>query len=204
MSIEDIFPEPDSPMAAATTEEVVDAARARIAELEAERDDFRERWMRSEAESANVRARAKRDVDETRQYAVQKFARDVAEAADNLKRGIDSLPSPRAEEPEIVARMREGFEGVERAFVALLERHGIARTDPTGATFDPNLHQAMAEQDSAEHPPGTVLQAWTPAWTLNGRLLRPAMVVVAKTSHPQPTPATTSSVELGDRLDTIA
>ncbi len=201
MSIEDIFPQPE-PVAAETSDEVMDAARARIAELEAERDDFRERWMRSEAEIANVRARARRDVDETRQYAVQKFARDVAEAADNLKRGIDSLPAPRPDQPEIVARMREGFEGVERAFVALLERHGIARVDPTGAAFNPDLHQAMAEQESAEHPPGTVLQAWTPAWTLNGRLLRPAMVVVAKAAHPAP--ATGPVHEVGDRLDTIA
>ena len=69
----------------------------------------------------------------------------------------------------------------------LLERNGIKREDPTGTAFDPNLHQAMSEQDSAEHPPGTVIQAWTPAWTLNGRLLRPAMVVVAKV--PAGTPA---------------
>jgi molecular chaperone GrpE len=64
--------------------------------------------------------------------------------------------------------------------VALLERNGIRRDDPTGAAFDPNLHQAMAEQESGEHPPGTVIQAWSAAWTLNGRLLRPAMVVVSK------------------------
>ena len=207
MSIEDIFPEPEPPVATVTPDEVMDAARARIAELEAESGDFRERWMRSEAEIANVRARAKRDVDETRQYAVQKFARDVAESADNLKRGIDSLPAPRGDEPEIVARMREGFAGVERAFVGLLERHGIVRSDPTGAAFDPNLHQAMAEQETAEHPPGTVLQAWTPAWTLNGRLLRPAMVVVAKAAAPaapEPAPAPMSGAELGDRLDTTA
>ena len=200
MSTEEVFPEGEPFVAAESPDEVMEAARARIAELEAERDDFRERWMRSEAESANVRARAKRDVDETRQYAVQKFARDVAEAADNLQRGIDSLPPTRDDEPEIVARMREGFTGVERAFVALLERHGIVRTDPTGASFDPNLHQAMAEQESAEHPPGTVLQAWTPAWTLNGRLLRPAMVVVAKAGV---APAS-ASLPLGDRLDTTA
>jgi len=200
MSTEEVFPEGEPLIAAESPDEVMEAARARIAELEAERDDFRERWMRSEAESANVRARAKRDVDETRQYAVQKFARDVAEAADNLQRGIDSLPAARDDEPEIVARMREGFAGVERAFVALLERQGIVRTDPTGASFDPNLHQAMAEQESAEHPPGTVLQAWTPAWTLNGRLLRPAMVVVAKSGAAP----TTANPPVGDRLDTTA
>jgi len=171
-----------------TPEQQVRAAMARIAALEAERDDMKDRWVRAEAETANVRARAKREVDETRQYAVQKFARDVAEAAENLRRGLDSLPPPGAGEPEMLAKLREGFEGVERSFLAVLERNGISREDPTGAQFDPNLHQAMAEQESREHPPGTVIQAWTPAWTLNGRLLRPAMVVVAKApSAEQPT-----------------
>ena len=171
----------EAAMASADTPEaLMEAATARIAELEAERNELRERWMRAEAETANVRARAKREVDETRQYAVQKFARDVVEAAENLRRGLDALPAAHGNEPEIVTRMRDGFEGIERSFVALMERNGIARVDPTGSLFDPNLHQAMAEQPSAEHPPGTVLQAWTAGWTLNGRLLRPAMVVVAK------------------------
>jgi molecular chaperone GrpE len=161
------------------------AATARIAELEAERDDFRDRWMRAEAETQNVRHRSKREVDETRQYAVQKFARDVAEAADNLKRGVEAVPVAVEGEPAIVAKLRDGFIGVERSFVALLERNGIKREDPTGAMFDPNLHQAMSEQETADHPPGTIIQAWTPAWTLNGRLLRPAMVVVAKAVAPE-------------------
>ena len=153
---------------------------AEIAQLTAERDDMRDRWIRAEAEMANVRARAKRDVDDTRQYAVQKFAADVVEVAQNLRRGLSSLPAQTADEPEIVTKLRDGFEGVERSFVATLERNGIQRIDPTGQPFDANLHQAMAEQPSDEHPAGTVMQAWTAAWTLNGRLLRPAMVVVAK------------------------
>jgi molecular chaperone GrpE len=170
----------ETPEAEQTPEQIMRAASARIGTLEAERDDFRDRWMRAEAEAANVRARAKREVDETRQYAVQKFARDVVEAAENIRRGIDSLPPAADGESETVTKLRDGFEGVERAFVALLERNGIVRADPTGQKFDANLHQAMAEQESADHEPGTVLQAWTQAWTLNGRLLRPAMVVVAK------------------------
>ncbi len=156
------------------------ALAAAIAALQAELAEMRDRWLRSEAEIANVRARARREVDETRQYAVQKFARDVVEAAENLKRGLDSIPPARDGEPEIVVKLRDGFAGVERNFVALLERNGIRRDDPTGAAFDANLHQAMAEQESAEHPPGTVIHAWTAGWTLNGRLLRPAMVVVSK------------------------
>ncbi|HEY2133230.1 MAG TPA: nucleotide exchange factor GrpE [Acetobacteraceae bacterium] len=162
------------------TDALMQAASARIAELEAELSEMRERWMRSEAEIQNVRHRAKRDADDARQYAVQSFAKDVVEAAENLKRGLDSIPAPALGEAEIIGSLREGFAGVERSFIALLERNGIKRIDPTGAMFDPNLHQAMGEQETTEHPPGTVLQAWTAAWTLNGRLLRPAMVVVAK------------------------
>jgi molecular chaperone GrpE len=163
-----------------TPEQVMQAATARIAELEAELAEMKDRWVRAEAETANVRARTRREIDETRQYAVQKFGADVAEAAENLRRGLDAIPPAAAHEPEIVGRLREGFAGVERSFLALLERNGIKREDPTGQKFDPNLHQAMAEQESAAHPPGTVMQAWTQGWTLHGRLLRPAMVVVAK------------------------
>ena len=136
--------------------------------------------MRAEAETANVRTRAKRDADDARQFATQKFAKDVAEAAENLRRGLDAIPPATNDEPAIVSRVRDGFTGVERSFIDLLERNGVKREDPTGAVFDPNLHQAMAEQETDAHPPGTVIQAWTQAWTLNGRLLRPAMVVVAK------------------------
>jgi molecular chaperone GrpE len=169
-------------------EDLMAEAAKRIAELETERDDFRDRWMRAEAENQNVRNRAKREVDETRQYAVQKFAKDVVEAAENLRRGISSLPAQEQGEPDIVTKLRDGFEGVERSFVALLERNGIAGDDPIGKPFDANLHQAMAEQATSEHPPGTVVQAWSRAWTLNGRLLRPAMVVVAK-AEGEPAPA---------------
>jgi molecular chaperone GrpE len=163
-----------------TPEQVMQAAAARIADLEAELGEMKDRWMRAEAETANVRARSHREVNETRQYAVQKFAQDVVEAAENMHRGLESLPAQAEGEPEIVSRLREGLEGIERNFVAILERNGIKREDPTGAPFDPNMHQAMAEQESAAHAPGSVMHAWTPAWTLNGRLLRPAMVVVAK------------------------
>jgi len=163
-----------------TPEALMAAASARIAELEAERDEMKDRWVRAEAETANVRARGRREVEDARQYAVQSFAKDVVEAAENIRRGLDALPAATEADPELVTRLRTGFEGVERSFLGLLERHGIARTDPTGAAFDPNLHQAMSEQESPAHTPGTVIQAWTAAWTLHGRLLRPAMVVVAK------------------------
>jgi molecular chaperone GrpE len=166
-------------------EQALQAAAERIAALEAELADMKERWMRAEAENANVRARAKKDVDDTRQYAVQKFAADVVDAADNLNRGIASLPPATDDQPAIVGKVREGLEGVERSFVSTLERNGIKREDPVGRPFDPNLHQAMAEQETDLHPPGTIIQAWSQGWTLNGRLLRPAMVVVSKAPAPE-------------------
>lgn len=169
-----------------TAEELMTAASARIGALEAELAEMKDRWMRAEAETQNVRIRSRREVDETRQYAVQKFAADIAEAAENLRRGLEALPAPQPGEPTIIARMRDGFAGVERSLLGALERNGIRREDPTGKPFDPNLHQAMGEQPSHDHPPGTVLQAWTPGWTLNGRLLRPAMVVVAKAPASEP------------------
>jgi molecular chaperone GrpE len=181
-------PEPAANEESPPPDGIMVVATARIAELEAEVAELRDRWMRAEAEMANVRARAKREAEEARLFAVQKFGRDVVEAAENMKRGLESIPPATEGEPELVTRLREGFEGVERSFLALLERNGIVRQDPTGASFDPNLHQAMSQQETTEHPPGTVVQAWTQAWTLNGRLLRPAMVVVSKAPAEAGTP----------------
>ena len=172
-------PFPGQPAPGSQDATFLDAAD-RIRALEAERDDFRDRWVRGEAEMQNLRTRTKREVDEAGKYAVQKFARDVVEAAENLRRGIDTLPKTQPGEPEIVTKVREGFEGVERSFIGLLERNGITPEEPVGKMFDANLHQAMAEQPSDEHPAGTILQAWSRGWLLNGRLLRPAMVVVSK------------------------
>lgn len=169
-----------APAAIHTTEVPQATEGERLAALEAEVQELRDKWLRAEAEMQNLRARARREADEARLFAVQKFARDVVETAENLRRGLESLPAAEVGEPEVIAKLRAGFEGTERAFVAMLERHGVQRVDPAGTAFDPELHEAMAEQPAPEGvAPGTVIQAWTPAWTLNGRLLKPAMVVVA-------------------------
>lgn len=145
--------------------------------------DFRDRWMRAEAEIANVRSRAKRDVDEARQYAVQKFATDVVEGVENLHRGLESLPRPGAGEPDLLSSLRTGFEGIERNFLTLLERHGVSREDVAiGEAFDPERQQAMSEQEATTAKSGTILHVLSAGWALNGRLLRPAMVIVAKAS----------------------
>jgi molecular chaperone GrpE len=179
-SPETVTTAPGGPAFETPHEALMQEAAGRIQALEAELQETKDKWLRGQAEMQNLRARTEREVKEAKLYAVQKFAKDVVEAAENLKRGIDSLPKKTESEPDIVSKLRDGFEGIERSFVALLERNGITRGDPTGAAFDANLHQAMAEQESPDHPPGTILQAWSQTWLLNGRLLRPAMVVVAK------------------------
>ena len=152
----------------------------RIAALEAEVAQLRDRWLRAEAEAQNLRARTERQIADARNYAIQKFARDVVEAAENLRRGLDALPPRRAERGRAAGQAPRRLRKRGAELPGLLERNGIARSDAQGEPFDPELHQAMAEQPATgDVAPGTVLQAWTPAWTLNGRLLKPAMVVVA-------------------------
>ena len=167
-------PETEAPPATEPTPE------ERIAALEAEVAALKDKWLRAEAEMQNLRARTAREVQEARAYATQKFARDVVEAAENLRRGIEALPAKQDGEPEVLQKIRDGIEGVERSFLGILERNGVRSENPTGKPFDPELHQAMAEQPAPEGTAaGTVTACWTPAWTLNGRLLKPAMVVVA-------------------------
>jgi molecular chaperone GrpE len=152
----------------------------RIAALEAELAEMKDRWLRAEAEVQNVRNRARDEVEKARNYAIQKFAADLVEAAENLRRGLDLLPAVAEGEAEIITKMRGGFEGVERFLLQRLEANGVVRKPAQGEPFDPEWHQAMSEAPApAGVAPGTVLQAWSSAWALNGRLLKPAMVVVA-------------------------
>lgn len=182
---QDTPPEGAAPETPAETEAAAAPApeptpEERIAALEAEAASFKDKWLRAEAEMQNLRTRTTREVQEARAYATQKFAKDVVEAAENLRRGIEALPLKQEGEPEVLQKIRDGIEGVERSFLGILERNGVRADTPTGKPFDPELHQAMAEQPAPEGvAPGTVLTCWTRAWTLNGRLLKPAMVVVA-------------------------
>lgn len=169
-----------SPLGPNVAEELMGAAAGRIRELEAELEATKDKWLRAEAEQQNISRRMKSEVESTRQYAVQKFARDVVDSAENFSRALLALPPQAEDEPEIVAKMREGLAASERALIGVLERNGVVREDAVGKPFDPERHQAMAEAPSDQVPAGHVLQAYTPAWTLNGRLLKPAMVVVSR------------------------
>jgi molecular chaperone GrpE len=145
--------------------------------LKRELEEIKDKWLRAEAEVINVRNRAKKDVDEARQYAIQRLAVDVIETAENLKRGLSNIPSS---DDEDIIKLYDGFASIERNLLASLARHGIKGDHPVGAQFDANYHQAVSEIESEEYSSGTIIEAWTNTWTLNGRLLTPAMVVVAK------------------------
>ncbi len=183
-------------------------AATRIKALEDEAGELKDKWLRAEAETQNVRNRARREVEDARAYAVTKFARDVVDAAENLERALASLPPEAEGEPEIVAKLREGVAAIGRSFQGALERNGVSRHEAAGEKFDPERHQAMAEAPSPEVPAGHVIQAWTPAWTLNGRLLKPAMVVVSKgapaAADPSHDPSGDPPSGPGSTLDTEA
>ena len=147
--------------------------------LTAQLAEMHDRWVRSQAEIANVRTRARRDIDDARSYGTQKFANDMVEAAENLRRGLTSLPQQTTDEPKSISGLRSGLAEIERSFLGMLERNGVKMEDPTGAVFTPELHQAIGQSEVSGQPAGTVSHAVSPVWTLNGRLLRPAIVLVA-------------------------
>jgi len=147
-------------------------ARAEIASL-------RDQLLRALAETENLRRRAAREREETRKYAITGFARDLLTVVDNLRRALDALPEE-SREDERFAAFVEGIEMTEREFLAALERHGVRRIEPLGERFDHRYHQAMYEVEDAEHDAGTVVDVMQAGYLIADRLLRPAMVAVAK------------------------
>ena len=153
--------------------------QARVAALEAELAEHKDRLLRALAEAENTRRRTQRERDDAAKYAISGFARDLLSAADNLRRALDSLPEAEAGD----ARTRSLLAGVaatERELLSVFERHGIRRIDPQGEPFDHNLHQAIFEAERADRPPGSIVEVLQPGYVLHDRLLRPAMVGVAK------------------------
>ncbi len=152
---------------------------ARVAALEAELAEYKDRLLRALAEAENTRRRTQRERDDTAKYAVTGFARDLLSAADNLRRALDSLPEAEAGD-ERTRSLLAGVAATERELLSVFERHGIRRVDPQGEPFDHNLHQAIFEAERSDRPPGTIVEVLQPGYVLHDRLLRPAMVGVAK------------------------
>jgi molecular chaperone GrpE len=151
----------------------------RIAALEAELAETKDRMLRALAETENTRRRAAREREEALKYAAAGFARDLLSVADNLHRAIGSLPESEIRD-ERTRGLLEGVAATERELLSAFERHGLKRIDPKGERFDHNFHQAVFEAENSGRPGGTVVEVLQPGWVLHDRLLRPAMVGVAK------------------------
>jgi molecular chaperone GrpE len=133
----------------------------------------------AQAETQNVRRRAEKEVADAHSYAVTKFARDILSVGDNLTRALAAIPAT-AREDEGMKGLVAGLEATERELMAVFERHGIKRIAAIGLPLDPNQHQAMVEIPSADAEPGTIVMEMAPGYLLKDRLLRAAMVGVAK------------------------
>jgi len=152
---------------------------ARVAVLEAELAEHKDRLLRALAEAENTRRRAQRERDDATKYAISGFAKELLSAADNLRRALDSLPEAEVGD-ERTRSLLAGVAATERELLSVFERHGIRRIDPVDERFDHNLHQAICEVEHGDRPPGTIVEVLQPGYLLHDRLLRPAMVGVAK------------------------
>lgn len=170
----------ETPIAEVTEAEPAPDLAAKIAELEAELAAAQEKTLRAMAETENVRRRLEQAAEDRGKFAVSGFAKDVLPVADNLRRALESLPPDAKESDSIAAKLIEGVELVERSFQSALERHGVKKVESIGQLLNPHLHQAMMEVDDPSHTAGTILIEMQAGYTLNGRLLREAMVGVAK------------------------
>jgi molecular chaperone GrpE len=147
--------------------------QAALAAAEARALESRDMYMRALAEIDNVRKRAARDVEQAHKYAVDRFANDLVGVKDSLELGLLAAASPET--------LLAGTEATLKLLSKAFEKAGVIELDPLGEPFNPELHEAMAMQPSAEHVPDSVMQVVQKGYQLNGRLLRPARVIVART-----------------------
>jgi molecular chaperone GrpE len=170
------------------------AEQVKVAELvetlSRENAEHKDRLLRTLAEMENLRKRTDREVADMRQYGIASFARDVLAVADNMERALEALDAELREtaNPGVKALL-DGVELTERELLKVLDKHGVKKYEPKkGDKFDPNLHQAMYELPDPSQPAGTVAQVVQPGYMIGERMLRPALVGVAK-GGPKPAPA---------------
>lgn len=143
--------------------------------------EVKNKLLRALADMENLRRRTEREVADARQYGIASFARDILGVADNFRRALDAVgPELRAGADAAVASFIEGVELTERELLKALEKNGIRKIEPLNEKFDPNLHQAMYEVPDPSVPSGSVVQVIQPGYVIGERILRPAMVAVAK------------------------
>jgi molecular chaperone GrpE len=152
-----------------------------LTRTENERDDLKDRLLRTLAEMENLRRRTEREVADARIYAMTQFARDMMSVPDNIRRALDTIPEPtKATQDTAIKALLEGIELTERDLLKTFERHGIRQINPMGEKFDPNLHQAMFEAPDPSLPNGHVMNVAQIGYTIGERVLRPALVGVAR------------------------
>ncbi len=172
------------------------ADAARIAELEAENADVKDRMLRLAADMENLRRRTEREIKDARTYAVTGFAREMLSVADNLRRAIEAVPAEAKEHGDDgLNALIDGVEVTERGLLGTLEKHGVKKLDPEGQRFDPHFHQAMFEVPNPEVPNNTVVQVVQAGYAIGDRVLRPAMVGVAKGGPKQGQPKSEEAAE---------
>jgi molecular chaperone GrpE len=152
-----------------------------VAVLAREAADMKDRLLRTLAEMENLRRRTDKEVADARTYGVTNFARDILAVADNMERALKALDDEiRTKADAGVKALLDGVELTERELIKVMEKHGVRRLEPAGQKFDPNLHQAMLEVPDPSVPSGTVVQVMQPGYTIGERVLRPALVGIAK------------------------
>ena len=171
-----------SPAAEAASEpRLEEAGQEAQAQLRQENADLRDRLLRALADMENLRKRTEREVADARAYGISSFARDVLSVADNIQRALDATSEDwKKHTDEAGKALFEGVELTERDLLKAQEKHGVRRIDPNGQRFDPNLHQAMYEVADESVAAGTVVQVLQAGFTIGDRILRPALVAVAK------------------------
>ncbi len=155
-----------------------DDTQAALENAQAEIAALKDQILRVAAEAENTKRRSEREMNDARAFAIQKFARDLLGVADNLSRALQH--APREDADPAVKNLVVGLDMTEKELLGAFERNGLKMVDPkAGEKFDPNFHQAMMEQHAPGQPAGTVIQVMQPGYELMGRIVRPAMVVVA-------------------------
>jgi molecular chaperone GrpE len=156
------------------------SAADRVQQLEAELAELKDRSLRALADAENTRRRAQREVVEARKYAASGIVKDLLNVSDNLRRALESVPDELRAQDEQVKNLVVGVELVEKDLLNAFEKHGVKKIEPLGEPFNHEYHQAMYEVENTGKPSGTVVQLLQPGYVLHDRLLRPAMVAVAK------------------------
>jgi len=169
------------PQSEATTEKsevTIEGLQAQLASLAAAYESAKEQSLRSQADAQNARRRAEQDIEKAHKFGQDKIVNDLLPVVDNLERALATIDSSN----EAFTAIAEGIQLTYKSFIDALARHQVVVINPHGEPFDPNLHQAVSALPNPEVEPNTVINVFQKGYTLHGRLLRPAMVVVSKAS----------------------